>query len=109
MKRLLFSIVLLYIIFIISACSLINIEGSGEIKTDEFPYRDFSSVDAVSTCDVTIKEGKEYSVTIKCDNNISPYLNTFVRGNTLYIGLKDSYIFNNFTFQATIVMPAQKS
>ena len=109
MKRLLFSIVLLNIIFIISGCSLFNIEGSGEIKTNEFSYRDFSSVDAVSTCDVTIKEGSEYSVIIKCDKNITPYLNTVVRDNTLYISLKDSYIFNNYTFQATITIPSQKS
>lgn len=107
MKKHIHLFMLLLVIIPFSGCSLFYIEGSGEITEKEYVLKDFTSIDTNNFCDVTVNEGSEYAVIVSCDNNITPYLDTYVSDNTLHISLRDSYIFRNYTFQATIIMPSQ--
>ena len=105
MKKLSFLTIPVFILFTLSGCSLFSIIGSGNIVNNEYAFTGFTSVKAGYTCDVTITEGSDYSVTISCDDNVVPYLETYTLANVLHINLKPGSSFSNFTFKATIVMP----
>ena len=104
MKKIILLIMTMFIITL-SGCALFFISGSGNIVEKEYTFDNFTALSAEYGCDVTITKGDVYSITIKTDDNIVPYLDTSVSGNTLNIDLQQGQSYINFTFEAVIVMP----
>lgn len=87
------------------SCSLFGIQGSGRMVESRFVLDDFTSVNAAYTCDVTISRGDSFSIIVTIDDNILPYLETYLSGNTLHIDLQSGHYYNNINFKAVVTMP----
>ena len=94
--------------FTISGCALFGITGSGDIIETQYDYIGFTSIEAGYTCDLTVMQGDSFSIIVSCDNNIIPFLETYVNGNILTVNLQPGYSFMNIKFEATVVMPDLK-
>lgn len=55
--------------FTLSACSN-PVKGSGELRTQDFSFADFSSVEVEGPFEVSISRANSYNVTIMADENI---------------------------------------
>jgi len=96
------------------ACSLpelpsisqVSLTGSGNVVTQEEAISDFDKVDISHSFEVDIKQGEEFSVVIRVDDNLVEQLQVEKFGSTLKIGLKpDVSIVSNATLEAEITMP----
>ncbi len=80
--------------------------GSGNVVTREEAISDFDKVDISHSFEVDIKQGEEFSVVIRVDDNLVEQLQVEKFGSTLKIGLKpDVSIVSNATLEAEITMP----
>jgi len=79
--------------------------GRGDIVTINEKFSDFDKLEISHSFDVTINYSKDYSVTVKVDENLTDYLVVEKRGKTLKIGLKDGFSFRNIHLEAEITMP----
>jgi len=90
---------------------LSSIEGSGDLKTQEYDLEDFSGVEVGSAFVVTVTKSDAaksagYSVTVTADDNILDLIVVDQSGQTLRIDLDGSTRVSNATLEATITMPA---
>ena len=82
-----------------------QIVGSGTLDTEKMTFTDFTIVEVGWGFDVDIDQSDSYSISITADDNIFDYIETSKTGNTLKIGLKLGYIYQNTTLKAEITMP----
>ncbi len=96
------------------ACSLpelpsisqVSLTGSGNVVTQEEAISDFDKVDISHSFVVDIKQGENFSVIIRVDDNLVEQLQVEKFGSTLKIGLKTGIsIVSNATLEAEITMP----
>jgi hypothetical protein len=85
----------------------IVVDGSGAVVTQERPLSGFDRVQASQCFQVDIRQGEEFSVVVRIDEELVEYLDVVKRGDTLSIGLKPdySYTFQDATMQAEVTMP----
>jgi len=109
-----FFLMLGSLIVVSLACSLPEIPsisqetftGSGNVVTQEEAISDFDKVDISHSFEVDIKQGENFSVVIRVDDNLVEQLQVEKFGSTLKIGLKsDVSIVSNATLEAEITMP----
>ncbi|WP_298778737.1 head GIN domain-containing protein [uncultured Polaribacter sp.] len=62
-----------------------KIKGNGNIVTVKRTTSDYDDVSIGGSFDVKLIKGKEGKITIKGEENIIPYIETEVKGNTLYV------------------------
>jgi hypothetical protein len=72
-----------------------NIQGSGNLKTEQRAVSDIERVSLEGLGDVTVIQGNEEALTVEADDNILPYIETFMRGRELVLKTKDGYNFTN--------------
>jgi len=108
MKKIILPLIAVLASFLLSGCALFSIRGSGNSVETRYVLDDFTSVSAGYTCDLTVMKGDEFSISVKCDDNIVPYLDTYINGNILNISLQAGYSYSNIEFEATVVMPELK-
>jgi hypothetical protein len=86
---------------------MIVLEGSGNIETIEEEWIGFNRVEASHSFDIDIKQGDEYRIEIRVDEEFVDYLEITKRGNTLDLDLKEefSYRFVDGVLEASITMP----
>ena len=65
-----------------------SIKGNGNVITVKRTTSDYNSIAVGGSFDVILIKGKEGNITIEGEENIIPYLETEVNGNTLKIGYK---------------------
>ncbi len=63
-----------------------NIQGSGIVVSEIRSVEGFESISASHISKVFVTTGEDFFVEVVTDDNIQPHLETYVRGNTLYIG-----------------------
>ena len=68
---------------------VIVIEKSGVVVTEEYSFTDFSQLE-ISMFDVTVRQGKDYRVTLEMDDNLLNHVQVSQEGETLRIGLDPS-------------------
>jgi len=92
---------------LLAACDLDEavVRGSGDIVSLEQDLSDFDSVDASLSFEVDIRQGENYSVVIRIDDNLQDDLVVRVRDNTLEIGFDRNVVTTNTTMEADITMP----
>ena len=75
--------------FLLSACGLQTISGSGNIVSESRPVSGFDSVTLAGSGDVIITQGDSESLTVEADDNLMSYIRSEVRGGTLTLGEDD--------------------
>jgi putative autotransporter adhesin-like protein len=76
----------------INTCNPNAIQGSGISKTESRAVGSFSKIVLTGSPDVEVAIGPVASVSVTADDNILPIIETTVRGDTLGINSKGSYI-----------------
>jgi hypothetical protein len=82
-----------------------EIVGSGNLKTEEMEFSDFSGLDVQSGFKIEITQSSSYSVSITGDNNVFKRIEVSKTGDTLRIGLKPGITYRHLTLRAKITMP----
>lgn len=72
---------------LLSACGLDVIRGSGNVTNETRPVSDFSRVELVGSGDVILTQGDQEALKVEAEDNLMSYIQTEVRGHTLYLGL----------------------
>jgi hypothetical protein len=99
-------LVLMLASFAINCGAANTIKGSGNVVDRIEPVEDFSTVEAGSAFEVTIKRGDAFKVTISADDNILEYVRVTKKGQALKIDVQgDNLNLNNPHLKAEIVMP----
>ena len=91
--KLLRSLALLILgLLLLTACGLNYVQGSGNVVTEERDVSGFDSVNMSGIGEVLITQGNTESLTIETDDNLMQYIESDVRGNTLYLEFQDNTI-----------------
>ncbi len=90
MKRLFMAgLVLLALALSTSACDALRlVRGTGDMTTEAREVGTFSAVDLAGIGNVIVDYGQEEALRIEAEENLLPYLETEVQGNTLTIGMR---------------------
>ena len=87
-----FLLVLTAVLFF-SACRYVSgkrIRGDGNVKTEDRSLGNFKSVASHGSFNVYISSGSQ-SVKIEAEENLLPYIDTYVDGSTLHIETKENF------------------
>lgn len=79
---------LAFILFVLSACSVVR--GSGNVVTESRAVSDFNQVSLSGSGELILNQGERESLEIEAEDNIIAVIETEVRDNTLYIGVKEN-------------------
>ncbi len=90
-KRLYIPTVILLAALFVSGCGLQVVVGSGKVATETRSVGDFSAIRLAGIGDVIVTQAATTSLRIEAEDNLIPYFETDVRGDTLVIGIKDDY------------------
>ena len=75
------------VVFLLSACGIGTVRGSGKLIAEARDVRDFDRVDLSGSGEVLITQSEEESLTVETDDNIMQYITTEVKGRTLELGV----------------------
>lgn len=103
MKRILFLLPAFLILFLLNGCFFCE-EGSGPFQTEQRKHNEFKSIDISLNADVTIRSGKNYSVSVSAEENLLERIRSRVRGKKLVIESKGC-LKPNRDIQVEIVVP----
>ena len=67
-----------------------RIRGNGNVRTETRSPGNFNSVSSHGSFDVFVSSGAQ-AVKIEAEENLLPYIETYVEGHTLHVGTKDNY------------------
>ena len=82
-----------------------QVVGSGTLDTEMKDFTDFTVVEVGWGFKTEIYQSDSYSINLTADNNIFDYIEVSHSGDTLTIGLKWGYSYQNVTLRAEITMP----
>ncbi len=83
------------------------VRGCGDLVTEERDPGAFDALENASWLGVDLSTGDEHRVTVTCDENLLPYVETFVEGSTLVIRLQPGVVaHSDRTCSADVVAPA---
>jgi len=91
MKKLLVPLFMMGVFF--SSCRFITgqrIRGNGNVRTETRSPGNFKSLSSHGSFDVFVSSG-EQAVRIEAEENLLPYIETYVEGYTLHVTTKDHY------------------
>ena len=77
---------LIIVVFLLSACNVNFVRGSGDLITETRNVSDFDSVNLSGSGEVIIIQSGEEALVVETDDNIMEYVTTEVRGGTLHLG-----------------------
>lgn len=75
-------------LFVLSSCRFMSgehIRGDGNVIVQNRSVKDFEAVDVSSSIDVYLTQDSAYSVKVEVDNNLQPFVETFLDGRKLVI------------------------
>lgn len=78
-------------LFILSACKIGGVHGSGVRKTEKRDLPAFTSIDTSGAFEVEVNCQKPASFEIEADDNILPLVQTEVRGGVLHVSTTKGY------------------
>ncbi len=105
-KKLAIFLSLVTILATLSATTGCNVvTGTGETVTLDMDYENFTSIEAGYAFDIEVTRSDSYMVQITVDKILEDHLNVSQQGDTVYINLKQGYIYTNTTQQAKITLP----
>lgn len=89
MNRKTILLTILVIPLLMSACVFTVVRGSGEIVSETREVSDFNKVELNGVGTLYITQGDKETLEIEAEDNLLPYIESVVRGNTLFIGFED--------------------
>ena len=101
MKQILFFLITS---FALSSCS--NTSGSGNITTENRSDGGITGISVGGDFDVEVKIGTSTELKVEADDNIMPYIETIVSGNTLKIRTKDLHNYSDVHMKVYIITPS---
>src|SRR5438309_3076181 len=93
----LFYVCILALSVAITSCQYIGgqrVSGNGHITTQNKSVSSFNSVQTGGSMNVHVTQSSSPSVRIEADENLMPYIEVYVEGNTLHIRSKMGYNLN---------------
>ncbi|HYE53575.1 MAG TPA: head GIN domain-containing protein [Chitinophagaceae bacterium] len=96
MKRI--ALLTIFACTLMLSCDYIDgerVKGSGNIKTEDRPLTNFSSVSSYGEFDIYLTQGQSFVVRIEAEDNLLPYIETVVENGELKINTKDGYWLSN--------------
>lgn len=91
-KRIYIPTTILLIALLLSGCGFQIVTGSGKVVTETRDVSNFSHITLAGIGDVYVTQGEDVSVRIEAEDNLIPYFETAVQGDTLTIGIKNEYM-----------------
>lgn len=82
-----------------------DVIGSGTLASEIKDFTDFTIVEAGWGFEVEISQSDSYSINITADDNMFSYIDVSQTGDSLIIGLKWGYSYQNVRLKAEIKMP----
>ena len=82
-----------------------QIVGSRTFDAQRKEFADFTTIEVGGGFEVEIIQSASYNITITADDNMFDYIEVSKTGDTLTIGLKWGYVYQNVTLEAEITMP----
>ena len=82
-------------LFLISACGLRTIKGSGDVITESREVSGFDGVSHTGIGRVIITQGDKESLTIEADDNLLEHITSEVKNGTLELGFTDNVTINS--------------
>lgn len=107
MRKIVISLLLVVLLTtgLLAGCGGVTVIGSGNLKTETFDFRDFTTVEAESGFQVELTKSRTFSVEITADDNILEYIRVDKSGDTLRIRPEWNRRYHSVTFKAKITMP----
>lgn len=97
--------ILLLIIVSPAILSAKNIYGSGNQITLKEEYVDFDRVEISHSFDARLNYGRDYSITLRVDDNLKEHVIVEKKGNTLRVGMKNGHSYINAHLEVSITLP----
>jgi hypothetical protein len=91
-KRLFSATTVFLILLLISGCGFQPVSGSGNVINENRQVSDFNRVSLAGIGNLYLSQGQSISVRIEAEDNLIPYFDISVSGNTLKIGIKNQSI-----------------
>ena len=90
-----------------SSKNAITIKRTGEPVKSEYALSGFSEVEVCDFFEAEVRQGDTHRVTVEAEETLMPYIEVFVRGETLHVGLKSGYAFNmeDVTQRVALTLP----
>ena len=86
-----------------------RVVGSRTMVTRSYDVSGFTGIDAGATFSVEIVPSSGYEVKVTTNENILPYVEVQVTGDTLGLGLKPGYSFTNLDLEVRVALPVLES
>jgi hypothetical protein len=81
---------LLAILFLLAGCGgLRTVRGTGDMASEDREVGDFSAVDLAGIGNVLVEFGDKAALRIEAEENLLPYLESKVEGDTLNLGIRE--------------------
>ncbi|HYE53236.1 MAG TPA: head GIN domain-containing protein [Chitinophagaceae bacterium] len=94
MRKFAFLMALAAICIAAPSCDFVGgerVRGNGNMKTENRQAAGFTGISSHGSFDVFLDQGTAYSIRVEADENLLPYIETEVRGNSLEISTRDGY------------------
>jgi len=72
-----------------------RVSGNGNVKTEDRQLNNFSSVSSHGPYDVFLSQDSSYKVSVEAEDNLLPYIETYVENNELKVRTKEGYWLRN--------------
>ncbi len=82
-----------------------SISGNGNVRDENRPLSNVSTVKTSGSIDVEISAGNDFSLTVRDDENLIPYVVTDVNGGELNIHYKNGYSIMNDHAKVMVTVP----
>jgi len=87
----------------------IFLDGNGHLETQNRSISGFDEVHSSGDFNITVMPGSEFSVVVKAESNLLPYIETYVSGRTLRIGTNGIHsLRQNLPIEVLITQPELK-
>lgn len=83
---------------LVPSCNIFRgerVRGNGNQTTQERNVGSFKSVSSSGSFDIYVSSGTSHAVKVEAEENLLPYIETYVDGGKLYIDTKDGYWLDN--------------
>jgi hypothetical protein len=89
-----FLLLLLSVSLLAGSCRFITgkrVRGSGNVKTEDRALTGFKGIESYGSFDLYVSNGATNAVKIEGEDNLLPYIETYIDGDILKIDTKDGY------------------
>ncbi|MFC1946431.1 head GIN domain-containing protein [Chloroflexota bacterium] len=105
MKKIIIASMVLILLSLLSGCSEVKIQGSGNLVEEKYDISNFIGIKAQNGFQVEVSESDSFSVVVTTDENALEYIDIKKSGDMLLVRPKPNCSFRSVTMRAKITMP----